>query len=405
MTDGYKPMLKLENFFKVMPLFILGGVLACCCTSAPEPQQTPYKDKADQMFNIVWEKYSVPGTVLFSEYYPASPEIDLDYFDDGTHQAQESSFLWPLSGLTSSAIYLARYDKAYLPYLEKSLEALEHYYDTSRVPFAYQAYPVEYDKVDRYFDDNGLVGIDYIEAYLVTGNPLHLEKAKQIFTFIIGGWDFRFEGGVPWVEGKWNQKPACSNGKLLVLAVKLYEATADEYYLLTAQAVYNWMNKYLRDSELDIVWNSWLTRDEGRVEKKPYTYNTGTVIQAAVSLYKATGEQKYLDDAKAMCEGSKKFFFHYTENGIPFTYNIPWFDIVLFRGYQDYFTQTGDSSYADVLITALDYAWENARDPQGLVCNDWTARRDQMHKPKWLLDSSCIIEFMARTAVIRGEIK
>lgn len=391
---------------KAALLLLVGGALSCGNTQASVAAETPYKDKADEMFNIVWEKYSVPGTVLFSEYYPASPEIDLDYFDDGTHQAQECSFLWPLSGLTSSAIYLADYDAdTYMPYLEKSIEALEHYYDTSRVPFAYQAYPVEYDKVDRYFDDNGLVGIDYIEAYRVCGNPHYLEKAKQIFTFIIGGWDFRFEGGVPWVEGKRDQKPACSNGKALVLAVKLYEQTGDKYYLQSAKAIYDWMMKYLLDPELQIIWNSWLTKGNGKVEKKPYTYNTGTVIQAAVALYKAYGDDKYLAEAKAMCEGSKNFFFHYTDAGIPFTYNIPWFDVVLFRGYQDYFNATGDRSYCDVLITALDYAWDHARDTAGLVCNDWTARKDQTHKPKWLLDSSCIIEFMARTAVINQELK
>ena len=62
---------------------------------------------------------------------------------------------------------------------------MEEYYDTTRVPFAYQAYPARFDRVDRYYDDNGLVGIDYIDTYAVTKNPAHLEKAKQIFTYIL----------------------------------------------------------------------------------------------------------------------------------------------------------------------------------------------------------------------------
>ena len=105
-----------------------------------------------------------------------------------------------------------------------------------------------------------------------------------------------------------------------------------------------------------------------------------------------------------LCEGTAEYFFHYTEDGIPFTYNIPWFDVVLFRGYQDVWAVTGETKYADILIKALDHAWENAKDPNGLVCNDWTGRRNEMKKPKWLLDSSCIPEFLIRTAVIKGEI-
>lgn len=387
----------------MVSLLLFGG--ASGCISPCSELNTPYKDKADEMFDTVWTLYSVPQYGLFSEYYPADAGVNLDYFDDGIKESQETSFLWPLSGLTSSAIYLAGLDsQRYMPYLDKSMEALEQYYDTSRVPFGYQAYPVQLDSVDRYYDDNGLVGIDYIEAYKITRRPEYLEKAKQILTFILSGWDQRYEGGTAWLEGKRDQKPACANGKAVVLTAKLYEATGDPYYLETTRSIYNWMMKYLLIPETDIIANSWLCRrDGGKREDKPYTYNTGTVIQAAVSLYNATGEQKYLDDAATLCKGSADFFFHYTDDGIPYTYNIPWFDVVLFRGYQDYYNVTGDCSYADILITALDYAWEHARDPKGLVCNDWTGRKDEMKKPKWLLDSSCIIEFMARTSVIRKE--
>jgi len=379
------------------------AILAISCS--PKHEDGVYTSRAKESFQQVWENFRVPEYGLFSEYYPSSHKPDLDYFDDGTHQAQETSFLWPMSGIFSSTVLLAKMEpETYRPYLDSMVVAMEEYYDTTRVPFAYQAYPSRFGVVDRYYDDNGLVGIDYIDTYAVTKNPAHLEKAKQIFSFIISGWDFRFEGGVPWVEGKRDQKPACANGKALVLAMKLYKETQDEYYLETGRRIYNWMQKYLHDPATDIIMNSWLTEGEGRAQFDPYTYNTGTVVQAAVSLYKFTGDQKYLDDAIVLCEGSSKYFFHYTENGIPFTYNIPWFDVVLFRGYQDVWEVTGDSKYADILITALDYAWDNARDPQGLIGRDWTARGDETKKPKWLLDSSCIPEFMVRTAIIKGEI-
>ena len=381
------------------------AILAAAFTSCHRSDDGKYTAAAKEAFENVWKCYRLPEYGLFSEYFPNSHKPDLDYFDDGTHQAQESSFLWPMSGVFSSAVLLAKADPhKFRPYLDSMVVAMEEYYDTTRVPFAYQAYPTRFNRVDRYYDDNGLVGIDYIDTYSVTGNPAHLEKAKQIFSFKISGWDFRFEGAVPWVEGNDDQKPACSNGKALVLALKLYEATSDVYYLETGKRFYKWIWKYLRDPERNIIMNSWLTAGEGRAQFDPYTYNSGTMIQAAAALYRFTRNEEYLQQALMLCEGTASFFFHYTEDGIPFTYNIPWFDVVLFRGYQDVWAITNDTRYVDILIKALDYAWENARDPHGLVCNDWTGRQNQMQKPKWLLDSSCIPEFLIRTAVIKGEI-
>ncbi len=387
---------------KKLIFFILSACGLSSCAS--ESKMTPFLDKAEEMYRIVWDLYRVPEHGLFSEYYPDDSRPDLTYFHDETKAAQEVSFLWPMSGVFSSTVALASVDDEYIPYLDSMVVAVERYYDTSRMPFGYQAYPVKMDKVDRYYDDNGLVGIDYIDAYAVTGNPVFLEKAKQVMTFILSGWDERFDGGVAWLEGVDDQKPACSNGKAMVLALKIYEATKDEYYLHTGLKFYNWINKYILDKDRGVVWNSWWTAGEGSIHHDLYTYNTGTLLQAAVALYRFTGDESYLKHAEFLAEGSHEVFFHYTEDGIPFTYNIPWFDLVLFRGYHELYNVNGDTKYVDTMIKALEYAWENARDQKGLVCNDWTGRRDEDRKPKWLLDSSCIPEFYVRIAQIKGEI-
>ena len=386
---------------------ILAAIAAISAfVSCTEPGQvSPDKDRAEEMFDLVWKLYRVNENALYSENYPNSYRPELTYFNDSTRQAQEVSFLWPMSGVFSSAVALAELDpQKYLPYVDSMAVAVEQYYDTTRVPFGYQAYPVRFGKVDRYYDDNGLVGIDYIDSYMVTGNRKYLEKAKQVMTFILSGWDDRFDGGVTWLEGVYDQKPACSNGKAMVLALKLYEATGDEYYLETGRKFYDWMDRYLKDPERGVVYNSWLTAGEGSIHPDLYTYNTGTLLQAAVYLYRFTGEQAYLDNAQFLAEGSMKVFFRYTDDGIPYGHDIPWFRLVLFRGYHELYKVTGDPEYVDVIIKALDYAWDNARDVSGLYYNDWTGRKDESRQPKWLLDVSCIPEYYARVAMIRGEV-
>ena len=62
------------------------------------------------------------------------------------------------------------------------------------------------------------------------------------------------------------------------------------------------------------------------------------------------------------------------------------------------------SKYVDTMIKGLDYAWEHARDQAGLMYHDWTGRTDEKRKPKWLLDASCVPEYYARVAMIKGEV-
>lgn len=393
----------MNNNIKTIFLFISAVWLLVSCSAEQKP--TPNKDKAEEMFQRIWELYRVPKYNLFSEYYPNSYRPDLTYFNDSTRQAQEVSYLWPMSGVFSSAVLMAAIEpEKYTVYVDSMVMAVEKYYDNDRVPFGYQAYPVQFEKVDRYYDDNGLVGIDYIDAYMVTKNPRYLEKAKQVLTFILSGWDEEFEGAVPWLEGVKDQKPACSNGKALVLALKLYEATEDVYYLELGKKFYDWIDKYLKDPERGVVWNSWSTI-ESAVSPDLYTYNTGTLLQAAVALYRLTGEQSYYDNAVFLAEGSYQVFFKFTDEGIPYINDLPWFNLVLFRGYHDLYDVTGDAKYVNTMIKGLDYAWEHAQDQAGLFYHDWTGQSDEERKPKWLLDASCIPEFFARVSIIKGEVK
>lgn len=369
-------------------------------------RKTPYLDKAEYMFQKVWSMYRVPKYGLFSEYYPNSYKPDLTYFQDNTGKtAKEVSYLWPMSGVFSSTNVLMEINKnKYKPFLDSMVTAVECYYDTVRTPSGYQAYPVKLENADRYYDDNGLVGIDYIDAYNVTKNKAYLQKAKEILRFIQSGWSNDFGGGVSWLEGIRDQKPACTNGKATVLCLKLYQATNDQVFLEQAKLFYNWMMNTLEDDSLHIIMNSLITTT-GLPQKHYYTYNTGTMIQSSVRLYKITGDKKYLENAQRLAEGSYNFYVKKTTDGVSYIKDLPWFVVVLFRGYQELYEVNANPKYIDAIIESADYAWENARDRADLIYNDWTGRKDEKKTPKWLLDESCMTELYARIAIVKGEIK
>lgn len=371
-----------------------------------ENKKTPYLDKAEYLFQKVWSMYRVQKYGLFSEYYPNSYKPNLTYFQDNTNKkAQEVSYLWPMSGVFSSTNILTGIDaQKYKPFLDSMIIAVENYYDTSRTPPGYQAYPGKFEKSDRYYDDNGLVGIDYIDAYNITKNPAYLAKAKEIFVFIKSGWSEDYDGGVSWLEGIRDQKPACSNGKATVLALKLYQATKDKKYLQEGKSFYNWMMTHLEDSTQHIIWNS-LSTINGKPDKVFYTYNTGTMIQSSVRLYKITGEKKYMNNAQCLAEGSYQHFVKKSDKGFTYVDDLPWFIVVLFRGYQELYDVDHNPKYINSIISGADWAWENARDEAGLLYKDWTGQKDEKKQPKWLLDEACMAELYARIAVIKKEIK
>lgn len=362
-----------------------------------------YKERAETFFTLVNSLYYIPKHQLFSEYYPNTNQPNLNYFNDGEKAAKEVSFLWPYSGMTSAINVLYKIDKKkYKVVLDKLVQSQKQYLDTVRKPNGYQAYPVRFEKSDRYYDDNGLVGIDYIEAYTNTKNPAYLKDAKEVFEFIISGWDDSLEGGVTWLEGVKDQKPACSNGKATVLALKIYEQTKDKYYLDWGLKFYNWMFTHLRAKE-GIYWNDMKTADRS-ILKTAWTYNTGTMLQAAVSLYKITNDKKYLTEAHALAEGSYNYFGKKQPDGRISILDNAWFTTVLFRGYQDLYEVEKNSKYIDTLIVNLDYAWDNAKDNEGLVYSNWNKEKDEYKTPKWLLDQAAVAELYARIALIKKKI-
>lgn len=363
-----------------------------------------YRQRAEELFDLVWNKYRIPKYKLFSEYYPNDHRPDLNYFQETNRKTQETSYLWPMSGIFSSVNLLMVLDSTkYTRFQDSMIIAVEKYYDDMRFPAAYQAYPVQFEKVDRYYDDNALVGIDYVDAYRVSQNSYYLHKAENIMAFIMSGWRPDYGGGVSWLEGHLDQKPACSNGMATVLALKLYETTNKVSYLNQGKRFYDWIINHLEDDSLHIIWNALLTQ-KGDIQKHAYTYNTGTMIQSAVRLYRITGNMSYLEDAKRLAEGSFKYYVKYIDKR-PYINDLPWFIVVLFRGYQELYEIDKNARYVNTLIQIADWAWIHARDSKGLMYKDWTGKKNENATPKWLLDEACMIELYARIEMIKNNFK
>lgn len=361
-----------------------------------------YLERAEIMYNNIRQHFSIAKyNGLFAEHFPSTGNDSLNYFQGNAVKEKEVSFLWPFSGVFSATNCLLKTPvnkQSYLHYINQCVTAVEYYRDTTRKPVGYQAYPRMLEKVDRYYDDNGLVGIDYMESFFNTQNPLYLARAKEVFSFIESGWNNDAGGGVTWLEGVNDQKPACSNGTGMLTALKIYEGSKEDLYLRWGKKFYDWEYKYLKDSNGLYCNNRNL---DGTLNRTFYTYNSGFMLEAAVLLFRFTKEEKYLHQAKELAKNSFDFFTdHPHDKRLNFYIDLPWFVTVLFRGYEALYLVDSNRSYITAVEEDLNYAWEHTRDNYGYVSHNWLHEKADEIKPKWLLDQTCIAELYARLSRI-----
>lgn len=399
----------LSKYMLRKKLFVL--IFPACIALLPAKQAVAqnkiaeiYQDRATVTFKKLWKMYRAPGYEgLFLENYPAGKKDTLNYFQGEGVKEKAVSFLWPFSGMFSAANSIMKSSALkndYRKYLDTLVIGIEQYHDRSRKPAGYQAYPAKLEKADRYYDDNGLVGIDYMEAYFTTKNPVYLKRAKDVFTFIQSGWNSDLGGGVPWLEGHKDQKPACTNGMATLTALKIYEGSRDKYYLQEGIKYYKWMYDHLKDPKTGIIAND--MKLNGKRNDVFWTYNTGSLLESAVLLYKFTGREIYLKEAKELAKASFQYFTQKSEDkNLKFKIDLPWFVTVLFRGYESLYSIDRNYTYISAIESDLNYAWQNSKDKYGLITHSWLPRKDELKKSKWLLDQACIIELYARLSCLK----
>ena len=387
-------------------LSILGSMLLLFPTiMIAQSNRNEYLERAEMMYANVWKHYRVsayPG--LFTENFPSKGKDTLTYMQGGGVKEKAVSFLWPFSGMVSATNMLLQVDRLkekYLPYLDTTIAAMEMYRDTLRTPVGYQAYPSMFEKVDRYYDDNGLVGMDYMEAYYATRNPVYLKRAEEVFTFILSGWNNDLGGAITWLEGHTDQKPACSNGTATLAALKIYQGNRNKFYLNWGRNFYHWIYDNLLDDSTGLIAND--KKMDGKLNRTFFTYNTGFMIEAAVLLYRFTGDQQYLEQAKKMAKNSYKYFTALPhDKRLNFYIDLPWFVTVLFRGYEALYHIDGNYQYLSAIEKDLNYAWEHSRDQYGFVTSSWTPVRKLLDSPKRLLDQGCIAELYVRLSLLKN---
>ncbi|NLI77410.1 MAG: hypothetical protein GX442_13340 [Candidatus Riflebacteria bacterium] len=206
----------------------------------------------------------------------------------------------------------------------------------------------------RFYDDNAWIGLDFVQAWRVSGDRKWLDKARGILTFLKEG--LHKDGGLYWKEKEARMsRNTASNGPALQLALAIYEATHERQYLDFARNLEKFMYGSLRSPD-GLFWDN--LGDDGTTEKTIWSYNQGTMLGADVQFYRLTGDRKYLARAKQTADAAVAFFG--TDDRL--WKQPPAFNAVFFRNLLKLEEFFPDAGYRKILADHLDRARREAYD-------------------------------------------
>lgn len=206
---------------------------------------------------------------------------------------------------------------------------------------------------ERFYDDNAWIGLAAMQAFSATGDERYLRHAEQTFTMVQGG--AHPDGGLFWVEQDLAARHTCSGAPAGQLAMQLHAATGDERYLDFAREQAEWLATNLR-TDGGLYQDN--LRNDGSIDPAIFTYNQGAALGLDVQLYRATGEQRYLDraaetaDATLAAFGEERLWSH-----------APVFNAIFFRNLLALHAVQPDDRYLEALDGYLERAWSEGRNP------------------------------------------
>jgi uncharacterized protein YyaL (SSP411 family) len=229
------------------------------------------------------------------------------YFRSMTERRPD--YVWLQSVMFSNLVAAARAEPAiYGPLLDKYFTALDGYWDAKvRIP-GYEAAPTRGNGDDKYYDDNAWLVITFLEAYETNGDAHYLNRADETLDFVLSGWDEEIGGGIWWHQNhKDGTKNACSNGPAAVGCLRLAKYRKEDATALVDQArnIVAWTVSALQAE--DGLFDDRKVVATGEVKRGKLTYNSALMLRALLGLYRATGEQEHLEQARRIARAADWF--------------------------------------------------------------------------------------------------
>ena len=152
--------------------------------------------------------------------------------------------------------------------------------------------------INDYYDDMEWMALALLRAHQATGTEVYQKLCLDLWSDIRGGWNDACGGGIAWRKFQPDYKNTPANAPAAILAARLYQRFGNEADLEWAQRIWTWLEGHLIDPGEGLVWDGVNRQGDGQVDRDwLFTYNQGTVVGAALELWCATGEERYMEAA------------------------------------------------------------------------------------------------------------
>lgn len=162
--------------------------------------------------------------------------------------------------------------------------------------------------LDSYYDDDGWWANAWIRAYDLTGNTSYLNMAKTIFNTMTNAWSSHCNGGIWWSTAQ-SYKNAVANNLFMLTAIRLHQRTPTDTmgypgYFYWATNTWTWYQSVGMINVQNLVNDGLDNTNCLNNGESTWTYNQGVLIGALTDLYKTTGSNAYLNEARAVANAT-----------------------------------------------------------------------------------------------------
>lgn len=351
-------------------------------------------------------KYQYYGEELLDQihqdFYNKSNGLYAEQIGTSGQFLQATSYLWPASHMLRALknawiLNPGKYENLFNSYLD----AMEQYRVTNHGSTGYAVLPNNFG--ERFYDDNGLLVIQFSNIYDRNKDQSILERLKVAYAFNNDVHDNHW--GLPQNEIQlgYGMFYSMAVNQTSYGAAKLYQITKERQYLDDALVYYNNQNNTgfkIKDAATNLfnqasyfkngVWSLSGTVNGTVHNGGGYrAYQTSVVVQNALLLYQITGETKYLDDALKMANACVN---HWYRKGAGLTENSFWGGNDLIDMFLDLYNETSDAKWLDISKDIMNFLSANNRDLRGYYASDyddskgdWNLRRTNLNPSQVLL--------------------
>jgi Glycosyl hydrolase family 76 len=255
------------------------------------------------------------------------------------------------------ALQIAHPSYAHRALVDRFARASEHYWN----PFlgGWAPYPEDrYRGAEAWFDDNGWLGLAFLNAFTATHEHRYLHDAQRAFHFIArNGWDASGGGGMWWnTDHPYHSGPALASDSLL--GILLYGTDNERWQLEDVRKYVDWANTHDRNDPYRVYLEK--PNDPSSIND----YVQAPLIYAQYLLCKDGQGEGYCARAAQVARSMDHNW------GGAHNYG-PEYDAIYFQWMMAYGQATGDSHWASEAELNASAAAKHAADGRGLWLSSW----------------------------------